>query len=214
MKQIELIYYYHGSRSENKIALTFDDGPNPFFTDHVLKILKKHEIKATFFLVGKWVVLYPGLVKKIILEGHLVGNHSYSHSRADFRKTDEIMKKIIGKDPKFIRAPYANLNLCCHLKKDYLKSKKIINFDVDSSDWNNLTSTEIIKRIKERIKYGSIIDLHDGSEKKEELKHRPIQMIKALPVLIKILKNNYNMVRIDELSLVPRIKILPLKSLK
>lgn len=207
MKQVKIIYYSYGNRTENKIALTFDDGPNPFFTEKVLEILQKHHLKATFFLIGKWAVLYPQLVKKIFSDGHLIGNHSYSHFRGDFQEADRIIKKIIGKSSNFIRPPYSNLDFCFRLKREYLKNKKIIIFNIDSLDWKNLSSLEIIRHIKNRITNGSIIDFHDGSEDRRQLKNRPSRMLEALPVLIDDLKENYNLVRVDELLLIPQIKV-------
>lgn len=202
---MKITYYSHGNRSENKIALTFDDGPNPFFTEKILKILKNYNIKATFFIMGKWAVLYPQIVKKILAEGHLIGNHSYSHSQGDFKKADTFIKEIIDESQNFIRAPYLNLNFFRYLDREYLERVKIINFDVDSLDWTGASPKKIISRVKKLIRNGSIVDFHDGSERKEELKDRPFQMVEALPIVINVLKRKYNLVRVDKLSLIPEI---------
>lgn len=208
---MKLIYYTHGDRSENKIALTFDDGPNPYFTETVLNILKKHNVKATFFILGKWAIIYPEIVKRIFLEGHLIGNHSYSHIRGDFIGAGKIIKEIIGQFPVYTRPPYSNLEFCFALNPKDLRNMKIINYDVDSLDYSNFSSKEIILRIKKQVQNGSIIDFHDGSENREEAKERPLQMLKALPILIRILKKKYLLVRIDELSLIPRVKFIDKK---
>lgn len=201
---MKLTYYFHGNRSENKIALTFDDGPNPFFTEKFLKILEKYNTKATFFILGKWAILYPEIVRKIISSGHIIGNHSYSHFKGDFVKADKIIKKIIGKTPNFIRPPYLNLAFCLKIKD--FQNIKIINFDVDSFDYAGISSEEIISRVKKQVQNGSIIDFHDGSENKKELKNRPLQTLKALPNVIEILRKNFTLVRINELSLISEVK--------
>lgn len=206
---MKLTYYTHGDRNENKIALTFDDGPNPFFTEKLLKILKEHKVKATFFITGKAASLYPNLIKQIINEGHLIGNHTYSHQTGDFSKVDTVTKRLIGHRLKFIRAPHFDLDLLRSLKLQYLKSVKIVHTDLDSFDFRSDISADIIiSRVKKLVRNGSIIDFHDGSEKAKERKERPAEMIKALPCLIVGLKKKFQLVRIDKLKLVPVIKNL------
>ncbi|TEB41353.1 polysaccharide deacetylase family protein, partial [Flavobacterium circumlabens] len=104
------------SEKEKKIALTFDDGPGPF-TVEVLELLKKYNANATFFCIGKNIENHPEIVKQIIEEGHLVGNHSYSHSKffdfynaaaitKELQKTDSLLEKFTPGKVKFFRPPY------------------------------------------------------------------------------------------------------------
>ena len=99
-----LTYFSYGDRNKNKLALTFDDGPARY-TETILKILAKHNIRATFFVLGKKSKENPELLRKIVKAGHLVGNHGYSHSRffERFNLSETLIKEIIGTKLKFIR---------------------------------------------------------------------------------------------------------------
>jgi peptidoglycan/xylan/chitin deacetylase (PgdA/CDA1 family) len=196
--------YENGDRKINKITLTFDDGPNPFWTEKVLDVLRRYNIKANFFVLGKYAEKYEDLVKKEFDEGHLVGNHTYFHPGegiGDFEKAEEIISKIIGEHTRFIRPPYNNTNLCDNYKPAIKGEVKIINNDVIPCDWNS-KSEDIIDRVMQNTKNGSIILLHDGSNREEEVENRPQEMFKALPIIIEELKKrNFEFVRLDELSL-------------
>ncbi len=201
---MHIIYYQHGDRSVNKIALTFDDGPNPFFTEKVLSILKENGIKATFFILGKWAKIYPEIVNKIYKDGHIIGNHSYSHEKGDFDLAETIITKIIKQTSKFIRPPYNKTEWCIN-SRICLKSKtKIINNDAVIGDWKCPGEKNLINKMENVIQNGSIILLHDGSHNDYELQTRPQQMIAILPSIIKILKNKgFIFVKLDEMNLIP-----------
>lgn len=130
---MDLIDYKNGNRNANKIALTFDDGPNPFWTRKILDVLEKYSIKANFFILGKWAEKYPGIVKETFNRGHLIGNHSYSHPKkgyADFEKAEEIIFNITGVHTRFIRPPYNNVASCSCYGPAIRGDIKIINNDV------------------------------------------------------------------------------------
>ena len=197
-----LIYYKHGDRHENKISLTFDDGPILNHTMELLDILFKYKVKATFFLLGKWAILYPDIVQEIISRGHLVGNHGYEHSLIsdDFEKAQQVLKKITGNDIKYLRPPYGRLHYL-GLRK-FQSITKIIRWDVCPRDWKQPTSDVIFKRVIENTINGSIILLHDGHEKVSE-SDRCVQMLKALPKIIEALKKQYIFIRLDQMKLIP-----------
>jgi peptidoglycan/xylan/chitin deacetylase (PgdA/CDA1 family) len=198
---MDLIDYKNGDRNANKIALTFDDGPNPFWTRKILDVLEKYSIKANFFILGKWAEKHLDIVKEIFNRGHLIGNHSYSHPRedcADFEKAEVIIFRAINMHTRFIRPPYNNVVLCNCYDPAIKGGAKIINNDVIPRDWEN-KSDEILKLVLKETKNGSIILLHDGSEKEEELKNRPKEMFKVLPNIIIRLKKNFEIIRLDEL---------------
>jgi peptidoglycan/xylan/chitin deacetylase (PgdA/CDA1 family) len=103
--------------NEEGISFTFDDGPHPKNTPVILNILKKHNVQATFFVIGKEAEKYPDLIKQIVNEGHIIGNHSYSHSHyipffwknkliKDYKKTGDLLQNIIGQTPNYIRPPF------------------------------------------------------------------------------------------------------------
>ncbi len=196
-----LTYYNHADRNENKVALTFDDGPNPNYTIKLLDILDQSKIKATFFLLGKWVEMHPNIVKNIFERGHLIGNHGYNHSKLNenFEKTQQILKEITDGAPKYLRPPYGNL-IYPSLRK--LQNEiKIITWDVSAGDWKQPGEDFIINSISKNTKNGSIILLHDGDHKDSE-SGRCAQMLKVLPEIIKELKKQYMLVRLDEMKLV------------
>ncbi len=103
---------------KKKVALTFDDGPDPDYTEMLLDGLKKRNVKATFFLLGKQAEAYPDIVKRMHKEGHMIGNHSYDHvnlanlSKTDaakqIRMTSEAIHKITGEYPQYLRPPFGN----------------------------------------------------------------------------------------------------------
>lgn len=199
-------YYLHGPRNEMKVALSFDDAPDPRFTPQILDILAECGVKATFFVVGHRAEKNPELVERIKQEGHEIGNHSYNHSqfskltmdqyRNQILKTNQIIEKIVGYSPRFIRPPYGELlpeQLSWSSKENFV----IVNWDVDSEDWkNDPTSEQIMSNIKKTLRPGSIILQHAGGGTGQSL----MGTIEALPELIHTLKQDgYQIVLISEL---------------
>lgn len=198
----------HMKTSEKLIALTFDDGPNDPYTSQVLDILKAKEVRAAFFLVGQNVRRNPDAVKKIIGEGHVVANHSYSHNRRvmagppegllrDVEKADNEIYKVIGKRPRYYRPPYGYRTVWgdAILKKH---GYKIVTWDDLTTDYKKLASKIIVSRIVKRAHPGSIIVLHDGAENHQRVDRS--NSVHALPEIIDRLQaEGYHFVTIDEL---------------
>jgi peptidoglycan/xylan/chitin deacetylase (PgdA/CDA1 family) len=199
---MNLIVLKNGNQDVNKIALTFDDGPNPFWTIKILDVLDRYNIKGNFFVLGKWAEKYPGIVKETFNRGNLIGNHTYSHPKGgdgDFEKCEEVVFKILGVHTGFIRAPYFHTDLCNNYTPAVNREKKIIDSDVIPVDWDS--HSERIKNItNEQTQNGSIILLHDGSESQEEIENRPAEMFKVLPEIIENLRKKFQFVRLDELD--------------
>lgn len=160
---------------ENYIAITFDDGPNREFTPRILSLLKKYNAKATFFCIGKHIGTNPELFRKLIAEGHTVGNHTYSHSNnfgffssekvvSELRKTNSITKEISGLELKLYRPAFGvtNPNVKMALQLTKLTS---IGWSKRSLDTTGLSEENIVKRITKNLKKGDIILLHDLSAK-------------------------------------------------
>lgn len=156
---------------DKNIHLTFDDGPNPIATPIVLKELKVHNIKATFFLLGQNVQKFPDLVSQIHSEGHQIGNHSFTHSNLLLKKntflldeilrTSEILKKITGIYPKYFRPPYGYIDfkIMKLLRKQGLTC---VLWDVDSKDYKFNSITNILRRVVLNTSYGAILLFHDN----------------------------------------------------
>ncbi len=165
---------HSGNNSTQKIALTFDDGPDPNYTPQVLDILKKHNAKATFFLIGKNIKQYPNLAERIEKEGHTIGNHSFSHSNfIDFKskkgwieeleQTDLEIQKATGRKPKFFRPPFGVTTP--HLATALKNTKHlVIGWNVRSFDTSSRNPSKTVKKICKKIRSGSIVLLHDRHE--------------------------------------------------
>lgn len=198
--------------STKKVALTFDDVPDPRFTPQVLDVLKKYNVRATFFIVGSRAEKHPDLVKRIVKEGHMVGNHSYNHpefsklSMNAFRKqilhTGDIIQRLAGYTPKMIRPPYGDINeeqLRWAAKQHY----SIVNWNVDSLDWKGLSKEQVKDNILSAVKPGSIVLQHAGGGVGSNLNGT----IKALPEIIEELRNRgYELVTLDEMLGLPKAK--------
>jgi len=162
-------------KTKNKeIALTFDDGPTEF-TPKFLDLLKQNNIKATFFCIGKQIEKYPEIFQRIIAEEHTIGNHTFSHSNntgflstikmiEEIEKCDEVMLKIGSFKTDLYRPPFGvtNPNIAKAIKKT---NKKSIGWNVRSLDTVITDEKKILKKVTKNLKKGSIILLHDTSEK-------------------------------------------------
>jgi peptidoglycan/xylan/chitin deacetylase (PgdA/CDA1 family) len=168
---------------ENKIFLTFDDGPIPEITEWVLDILLQYKVKATFFCIGDNVIKHPVIYQRIIKEGHTVGNHTQNHLKG-WKTTNDIYIKNIEAcahhvSSKLFRPPYGRI------KKAQLKgikdSYKIVMWDVLSGDFDLKTTPEkCYQNVVKNTKSGSIVVFHDSIKASENLKY-------ALPKAIEFL---------------------------
>ncbi|AZA48187.1 polysaccharide deacetylase family protein [Chryseobacterium carnipullorum] len=164
----------HKRTKINEVALTFDDGPTEF-TPRFLDLLKEHQIKATFFCIGKQIEQYPETFQRIIAEGHTIGNHTFSHSNntgflsavkmiSEIEKCDEIMFRVGHLKTDLYRPPFGvtNPNIARAIKRT---QKTSIGWNIRSLDTVTEDENKIYKRVTSNLKKGSIILLHDTSEK-------------------------------------------------
>lgn len=173
----------NGPRDRDRIALSFDDGPDPRVTPALLDLLKERDIKASFFLIGKKVKEEPELVERIHREGHHIGNHSWSHSyffdlfsakkmARELEDCSEAIRSITGTRPSSFRPPYGVTNPM--LRKAVQRSGlRTIGWDVRSLDVNS-SEGKCRERILKKVRPGSVILLHDTEE----------MILKLLPGLI------------------------------
>ncbi len=182
------------------IALTFDDGPSKARTNDILYVLKTHNVKATFFVLGQNVQTYPDLTLRIVQHGHAIGNHSWSHpysqqsqasAARQIDKTTELIQEITGVKTELFRPPggYLNNGLASYAQQ---KKNAIIMWSVDTSDYRS-NSKNIVANALKNAKSGGIILLHDGGGERRNT-------LVALPNLIEELqKQGYEFVTIPEL---------------
>jgi peptidoglycan-N-acetylglucosamine deacetylase len=187
------------NEKEKKIALTFDDGPH-LITPQILDLLKKYHASGTFFCIGKNIEVHPEILKQIITEGHLIGNHSYSHSHffdffrknrilQELNNTNAIIEKVIGKKPTFFRPPYGVTNPSIR-KALELTKHKVIGWNIRSMDGMIKNEKIIYNRIEKRIAPGAIVLLHDTSE-------ITVRVLERLLLFLQM--NNYKVVSLEEL---------------
>ena len=155
------------------VALTYDDGPYPPYTNQLLDILDRYQVKATFFEVGRRIEKYPEIVPMIVARGHELANHSYSHTDMMFKprefllseieKTDKLLQELgVKQDSISFRPPFGRRSVVL----SYLLSqmhKKLIMWDVNSLDYEKtLTAEDIANRVIDNVRSGSIVLMHDS----------------------------------------------------
>jgi len=158
-----------------QILLTFDDGPNPHTTPIILDILKKHNLKGIFFLVGMNVRKFPNIVKRIHEEGHTLGNHTFYHPNLthfgdsrilwEIRATNDLIKQITGCTPRIFRPPYGALNqrVLNILKQENMS---VMLWNVDPGDWRSRNMSRTVENLKRQLHLsqggkGGVVLLHD-----------------------------------------------------
>lgn len=188
-----------------QVALTFDDVPDPRFTPQILEELSKHGVRATFFVVGHRAEKHPDLLRRIHSEGHIIGNHSYSHPQFGSRsviqfqqeilRTEQIIANIIGYRPRLIRPPYGEIteNQVRWVKQH---GYKLVNWNVDSLDWKGIDKEKVKRNVLNAAGAGSIILMHGGGGTSSDLSGS----IAALPDIITGLRDKgYQFVTLPEL---------------
>jgi peptidoglycan/xylan/chitin deacetylase (PgdA/CDA1 family) len=174
IKKIFSNYTWDVSNTGNTVYLTFDDGPIPEVTELVLAELKKHGFKATFFSIGENITKYPEIFKKVISEGHSIGNHTFNHLNGWNTSTEDYIKNVarceeaIGKNTnqnlksKLFRPPYGKIK-SAQSKAIQKLGYKIIMWDVLSADFDTTISRkQCLDNVLLNVKPGSIIVFHDS----------------------------------------------------
>src|SRR5881396_606110 len=185
--------YHQGAGGEHQVAITFDDGPDPQWTPKILDILKTANAKAAFFLVGVNAEKYPGLVRRIVNEGHEIGNHTYyhpnlalawpEHVRLELNATQLLIETITGRATTLFRPPYAadtqpsQMSELMPLQIAQDLSYLVVLENIDPQDWAKPGADIILQRIKQQRRDGSIILLHDAGGDRS-------QTVAALPRIL------------------------------
>lgn len=194
---------YNG-QNPKQIALTFDDSPSFKYTEKVLDILKRENVKATFFVIGYKAELYPEIMKMIADEGHEIGNHTYLHSRitslsyndiiAELDMTSSVITRFTGKKVVYFRPPFGWFTRAERkMIEDHGYIFVLWSANADDyyhAGWGMRSPESIAKRVFSSLRGGDIILAHDDSE----------QTVKALPEIIDNLKGRgYSFVTLTEL---------------
>ena len=181
-----------------KVALTFDDGPHPVYTPQLLDGLKECGVHATFFVVGKNILGNEALLKRMETEGHLIGNHTYSHVKlseldiaracAEVEKTNALICEVTGKEPEFIRPPFGEWKKAMECSFEMIP----VLWDVDPLDWTTKNTALVVERVLKDTKPGDIILLHDYYQSSVDA---------ALEIVDALTEKGYEFVTVDDLIL-------------
>lgn len=186
--------------SDKYIAITFDDGPHPQNTPRLLDMLRARNIKATFYMVGSNVDLYPQVVRRVVAEGHEIGNHSYTHRlfskmsdsdiRQELTRTRDAVVRAAGVQPRTLRPPYGGM---LQHQREWVNAEfgyPIILWSVDPLDWKRPGSSVVCSRILSSTTAGSIVLAHDL--------HR--QTVDAMPATLDgLLQRGFKFVTVSQL---------------
>jgi len=196
-----------GPKEGRRVVLTFDDGPASPFTEQILDILRERKVPAAFFVCGRYVERLPDTARRIVAEGHTLGNHTYSHSFLYFRsrakiaeeigRTQEVIQKIVGCRPNVFRPPYGVrwFGLLPLLRE---RGMRLIQWSDTGYDWKKGTDA-IVRATLRGLRPGSIILLHDGHATRHGAEADQSNTVKALPAIIDgALRAGFSFVPIEE----------------
>ena len=198
-----------GDTTGKKIALTFDAGSDVGATEQILDILKAKKLKATFFLTGKWIRNNPTMAKRVLAEGHELGNHSYSHPdfatisvqqmKEEINSTDQLAKQYLGRGLQpFFRPPFGSYDSATLNVLGELGYPWTVMWTVDTLDWKGIPASQIVERVMNGGGPGGIILMHVGSG---------TETPNALPTIINRLQGyGYQLVTLSEILLPEKIQ--------
>jgi peptidoglycan-N-acetylglucosamine deacetylase len=180
---------WRGPRTSRRLALTFDDGPDPEWTPRVLDILAAHATRATFFVIGERAAKAPTLVKRIAAEGHEVANHSWSHRNLWFcgpgatteqvRRGHDTLADLTGRAPRHFRPPWGMVNAAMFSAVRKAR-ERVVFWSVQSEGQRPTPADRQVRYVLERAQPGAIVDLHDA----EGTPRAPERLVDALPPMI------------------------------
>lgn len=208
-----------GPPTRHVVALTFDDGPNPPYTDEILDVLEREHVRATFFVVGRAVAAYPQVVRREMRDGDAIGNHTWNHAHLvvmsaqqearSLQRTQDAIERATGVRTTIMRPPYGKRDWMVLAEARELGYTPVMWSVPLAGDWENPPPQVIARRILRDVRNGSIIVLHDGSEGRlcspasAALCDR-VSAVRATRLIIEALKRlGYGFVTIPELLASP-----------
>ncbi|HTV74026.1 MAG TPA: polysaccharide deacetylase family protein [Candidatus Acidoferrales bacterium] len=164
----------HGPTDRRVVALTFDDGPNPPYTNRILDVLRATHVHATFFVVGRAAAAYPAVIRRIVREGNVVANHTWDHAhlymqtraqmRRELTRTSDLLYRICGVRTRLMRPPFGARDFAV-LDEARKEGYTVVMWSVPlPADWEQPGDWTIVSRVVTHVHDGSIIVLHDGNE--------------------------------------------------
>lgn len=204
--------FFKGSPEGKMVALTFDDGPSPYYTWKLLALLREKGVKANFFLIGREAEKYPELVRRIVKEGHSIGNHTYTHAnllerrkttvRKEILRCDEVLESITGQKPLLFRPPHGFRRPVVSSISSELGHVQV-DWSVCPRDWIRPGAKRMLRLMAKKVRPGSIILLHDGGGDRS-------QTLEVVPIIIDELRGlGYRFVTIEEMLDLPSRSTIP-----
>jgi len=157
-----------------QLALTYDDGPNDPHTLRLLEVLAKHNVRATFFLIGRFVKQRPDIVQELVRAGHVVGNHTFSHpnlifasadqTRTELRNCEQVLTEAVGEHSRLFRPPFGGRRpVTLRIAREL--GLQTVMWNVTGWDWRGKPADYIEGKVKKQIRGGDVILFHDGGHK-------------------------------------------------
>lgn len=181
---------------QKKIALTFDDGPHPYYTEQLLDGLKERDVAVTFFVTGEHATLHPDVILRMKEEGHLIGNHTYSHMQLDagnreifkeeLLQTSQVIKEITGEEVGYVRPPYGTWDKTLEEELNMFP----VLWNVDPLDWCSEDVAGIVNRVVAKAQDGDIVLMHD---------YYATSVTAALAIVDRLEEKGFVFVTVDEI---------------
>lgn len=193
---VEKVLTEKDKKELQRVALTFDDGPHPYYTEQLLDGLKERGVHVTFFVTGEHAKLHPDIIERMYEEGHLIGNHTYSHiqltksNREKFKEelvqTSKVIQEITGDEVIYVRPPYGTWD------KKFEEELNMIPvlWTVDTLDWCSKSASGIVNKIITKVDDNDIILMHD---------YYDTSVTAALQAIDRLLEEGYEFVTVDEI---------------
>lgn len=193
---VEKVIIRQDDKELQRVALTFDDGPHPHYTEQLLDGLKERGVHVTFFVTGEHAELHPDIIERMHEEGHLIGNHTYSHiqltksNREKFKEelvqTSKVIQEITGDEVIYVRPPYGTWD------KKFEEELNMIPvlWTVDTLDWCSNNASGIVNKIVSKVDDNDIILMHD---------YYDTSVTAALQAIDRLLEEGYEFVTVDEI---------------
>lgn len=198
---------YKVQTSEKVVALTFDDGPDPRYTEQIGEILSEADAKGTFFVMGRHVEQHPEIIQTLMTQGHEIGNHTWNHPslrmmspqaiREELESTDQILRELGYAEPITFRSPYGHsLFVLPYVLKQ--RQQANILWTVQMNDWKPERPNIMMELLAPKFEPGAIILLHDGDgESKGADRRNTVTVVRQ--ILEKYQAEGYRFVTISEL---------------
>ena len=207
----------NGRSDAREVALTFDDGPNPPYTNEILDVLRSEHVHATFFVVGRAAAAYPATVRRIVADGNAIGNHTWDHAHlvmetpdqvgSELRRTDDEIYHLTGIHTRLMRPPFGARDFAV-IDKARSLGYTVVMWSVPlPNDWEQPGDATIAQRVLDNVRDGGIIVLHDGNrglicglgEAKRDACDRKQDVAATRKIVERLKAENYRFVTIPQL---------------